>query len=257
MYAGTYSTHRQDGIIRIEAHVRFRFAAAFVLVVSCATGEEVITVDLGPDGWFPYWTDSWVESGGVVGPCSQCDDQNDCTRDLCTVGGGCLNENLPMGTDCNDQDACTAFDKCDGAGLCKGEDGADVVHRYRHDGTGAYYYSRSAVSGPLGYGYEKQLFKILRPTTPQTVALYRMLSVKFAEFMLTQNPSEGVDCCGYQDNGVLGHVYPKQQPGTVPLHRLVKSGATLRHISTLDSQEGASDGFKYEYIQGYVCPLTE
>lgn len=48
-----------------------------------------------------------------------CNDDNPCTKDVCSGSEGCLNEVLEEG-DCSDGDACTVADHC-AAGVCTGE----------------------------------------------------------------------------------------------------------------------------------------
>ncbi len=60
-------------------------------------------------------------SGGVACPCTDnaiCDDGNPCTLDTCSVDQGCSNLAAPS-TPCDDADACTANDHCQG-GVCDG-----------------------------------------------------------------------------------------------------------------------------------------
>src|SRR5690606_33383860 len=53
-------------------------------------------------------------------------DANPCTADVC-VSGACAHPAEPAGTPCGDptQDACTAPDACDGAGVCLAHHSAD------------------------------------------------------------------------------------------------------------------------------------
>jgi len=51
-----------------------------------------------------------------------CDDENPCTEDSCDPGGGCVFDPAPLAlAACDDGDACTLNDACDGAGACLGE----------------------------------------------------------------------------------------------------------------------------------------
>lgn len=45
---------------------------------------------------------------------------NPCTQNVCDVEEGCLEQNLPADTPCNDNDPCTMNDVCNNAGLCGG-----------------------------------------------------------------------------------------------------------------------------------------
>jgi hypothetical protein len=56
-------------------------------------------------------------------PCTQaveCNDDNECTEDVCDAGGFCENTALPAATACGDAtvNECTAADTCNGAGVC-------------------------------------------------------------------------------------------------------------------------------------------
>lgn len=231
-----------------------RWSTALALVwaalTACASGEQVVPPDgaiTSGDHGNPYTHDQ--DSGARE--CAQCDDGKPCTRDLCLPGGGCTYQNRDQGAPCDDGSACTTGDACDGAGRCTGTDATDWVYRYKHWGKNTYYYSRSKTGFPKGYGFEKKLFRILRPGLNKTAPLYRLYSTKTFEFMLSLNSAEASDF-GYTNNGLIGYVFPKQQPGTVPLHRLVLKNEG-RHLSSLDPSEGTAAGFSYEYVQGYVC----
>lgn len=66
-------------------------------------------------------SDACVE--GVCVDCEhnhQCDDENDCTADRCE-NNVCTHIAKPQGGVCDDGDACTAKDRCQASGLCKGE----------------------------------------------------------------------------------------------------------------------------------------
>ncbi len=58
--------------------------------------------------------------GGACGAGTplDCDDQNDCTVDVCEVAAGCMHASSSQGTPCDDGDACTTPDTCDGNGAC-------------------------------------------------------------------------------------------------------------------------------------------
>ncbi|HEX4823484.1 MAG TPA: hypothetical protein VFV19_04195 [Candidatus Polarisedimenticolaceae bacterium] len=53
--------------------------------------------------------------GGVQ---ASCDDGNPCTDDSCDPATGCVHIATAEGTECNDGNACTTLDACDGAGHC-------------------------------------------------------------------------------------------------------------------------------------------
>jgi MYXO-CTERM domain-containing protein len=57
------------------------------------------------------------------GAALDCDDQNLCTADACDAATGCTHDNEPQGTACDDNDACTMPDVCDGQGQCTPGDG--------------------------------------------------------------------------------------------------------------------------------------
>ncbi len=66
----------------------------------------------------------------VSGTCTpamglSCDDDNSCTANDCDVASGCLNTPLATATPCNDGDACTVMDACDGSGKCVGATALD------------------------------------------------------------------------------------------------------------------------------------
>jgi len=59
--------------------------------------------------------------GGVCnGTAVSCDDGNPCTADSCAADAGCRNRTLDAGVACNDQNACSSGDVCDGQGRCAG-----------------------------------------------------------------------------------------------------------------------------------------
>ncbi len=60
---------------------------------------------------------SGVIDDGTAG--SECDDFNQCTSNGCD-NGACFFTDLPQGVGCNDSDACTTSDVCDGSGGCAG-----------------------------------------------------------------------------------------------------------------------------------------
>jgi hypothetical protein len=74
--------------------------------------EECNGIDDDCDGQ----TDEPLDDGGV--PISLCDDDNPCTKDVCTGLDGCDNPPLD-GTECQDGDLCTTADHCE-AGACVG-----------------------------------------------------------------------------------------------------------------------------------------
>lgn len=51
-----------------------------------------------------------------------CDDANPCTLDSCDAATGCVPTPLPVGTACDDGNACTAGDACDASARCAGTD---------------------------------------------------------------------------------------------------------------------------------------
>src|SRR5262245_7181297 len=66
----------------------------------------------------------------VTGTCRHdpldCDDHNACTTDTCVpyggiIPGGCRHPFRASGSACDDGDACTSTDVCDGAGACAGQ----------------------------------------------------------------------------------------------------------------------------------------
>ena len=235
-----------------------RWLAVLLTLPACAAGQEVVGVDASTTDLYAHFPDSRPkDSNEISKPCPQCDDSNPCTSDVCLPDGSCQNEPEPQGTPCDDGSACTAGDRCDGQGQCTSNpsESTDVIYRYFNGSSGAYYYSRSQTGGPSGYALEGPAFRIRRQGDPQTVPLYRLGSTTAGEFMLSVDPNEASACCGYQQNGVLGGIFPKQQPGSVELHRLVKKVPQLRHLSTLDSKEGTGAGFTYQFVQGHVCPL--
>jgi hypothetical protein len=219
-------------------------------------GRDGSLVDLYPHFQDYYPFSSEPDTSLISQPCVQCDDSNPCTKDTCLADGGCENEPEPQGTPCDDKNACTVNERCNATGQCASNpsESTDAVYRYFNGSTGAYYYSRSDKGGPSGYTLERVVFRIRRQGEPHTVPLYRLGSASAAEFMLSVNPTEASACCGYQQNGVIGGIFPKKQPGAVELHRLVKKVPKLRHVSTLDPQEATTDGYTYQFMQGYVCP---
>ncbi len=59
----------------------------------------------------------------MAGVCSagtplDCDDQNECTVDVCEAGAGCAHTGSSQGSPCDDGDPCTQPDACDGNGMC-------------------------------------------------------------------------------------------------------------------------------------------
>jgi hypothetical protein len=50
------------------------------------------------------------------------DDGDPCTDDECQPDGSVTHDPSPAGTTCDDDNGCTAFDECDGAGACGGTD---------------------------------------------------------------------------------------------------------------------------------------
>jgi len=65
-------------------------------------------------------------TGCVPGTPLDCGDGNGCTADQCDPSGGCSNPVVPDGGACDDEDLCTAVDRCVG-GLCQGENHAFVA----------------------------------------------------------------------------------------------------------------------------------
>ena len=57
------------------------------------------------------------------GTALDCDDANACTADTCDSAAGCQSTNEPAGAACDDGDACTAPDACDGQGQCLSGEG--------------------------------------------------------------------------------------------------------------------------------------
>lgn len=58
--------------------------------------------------------------GGVcTGTPVNCDDNNQCTNDTCDPVNGCMHQNVPNGTLCNDNKTCTSPDTCQN-GVCQG-----------------------------------------------------------------------------------------------------------------------------------------
>lgn len=72
---------------------------------------------------------------------------------------------------------------------------------------------------------------------------------------------------GSINGGVLGYVYTRQIPGTIPLYRKYRQyrytiwgGTTLwhtDHITTTNINEGSSDGWVYERVLGYILSTPE
>jgi hypothetical protein len=90
------------------------------------------------------------EDACVGGAPPDCDDNNVCTADSCDAATGCVNDGTGITVSCNDDDACTENDVCQGdaAGTCAGgavdcndsnictADSCDAVIGCINDGTG-------------------------------------------------------------------------------------------------------------------------
>ena len=72
------------------------------------------------DGDACTMADACDGAGACAGSAVSCDDMNRCTADSCDALGGCANDPVAAGTSCDDGDACTLDDACDGAGMCGG-----------------------------------------------------------------------------------------------------------------------------------------
>ena len=71
----------------------------------------------------PEVTDDASRGPGLCQTDADCDDGNPCTDDICSpLNGQCSNPCSPAGQVCDDGNACTAFDACDGACACVGTD---------------------------------------------------------------------------------------------------------------------------------------
>ncbi len=69
----------------------------------------------------PCTTGDVCEQGLCVGePNLNCNDRNACTRDRCFADAGCSYEPMESGVSCDDDNFCTEYDVCDGAGTCGG-----------------------------------------------------------------------------------------------------------------------------------------
>ena len=66
-----------------------------------------------------------------------CDDGNGCTEDSCDHVLGCLHNESPDTTSCNDNKSCTVGDHCDGAGTCVGTVSCDDSNLCTADGCNA------------------------------------------------------------------------------------------------------------------------
>ena len=64
--------------------------------------------------------DDVCRSGECLGTTVECDDSNPCTTEYCDMEQGCLYENLPDDSSCDDGNACTVADACL-SGECYGE----------------------------------------------------------------------------------------------------------------------------------------
>jgi len=63
--------------------------------------------------------DDQCHAGVCEGKALDCDDQNPCTQDSCDPAKGCVHQDLPDGTDCDDGSACTPSSACQ-KGRCVG-----------------------------------------------------------------------------------------------------------------------------------------
>jgi len=83
---------------------------------------------------------------------------------------------------------------------------------------------------------------------PGTVPFYRCYrSSAGRHFLTTSGNCEGAGI----NEGAVGYIYTYQAPGTVPFYRRY-SGSSNDHLYSLDYNEGASVGYGYEGIAGYV-----
>jgi hypothetical protein len=92
-----------------------------------------------------------------------------------------------------------------------------------------------------------------------TVPLYRTYSPSATDhFYTTSRPERdnAVHRLGYKDEGITGYVYPRLTPGTQPLYRAYKGGASRDHFYTTNKAEMDNAvrhlGYAAEGITGYV-----
>ena len=92
--------------------------------VGCQTAnvEDGTGCDDGEECWVGDTCQSAVCESGVE--LNLCDDDNDCTADSCKPKIGCQNDAVDDGLGCDDKDACTPTDSCQG-GVCLGQGDVD------------------------------------------------------------------------------------------------------------------------------------
>jgi hypothetical protein len=81
-----------------------------------------------------------------------CDDGEDCTDDACDSASGCTHEPAPAGSACDDSEACTSGDVCDGLGACKGTPGICTVDAGPSQDAGIHLGDAGQIVGSAGGG---------------------------------------------------------------------------------------------------------
>ncbi len=97
-----------------------------------------------------------------------------------------------------------------------------------------------------GYAIEGTWYAASSPIAG-TTALYRCVLGGSRHFATTSSTCENAGT----SEGILGYVFTYQAPGTIPLYRRYSSSAN-DHLYSLSYDEGASLGYAYEGIAGYV-----
>lgn len=87
---------------------------------TCVQGACLFVPNTAPcDDQDPCTKDDSCTAGTCTGTLYTCENGGACQQSSCDGQGGCTTEN-PSGTPCDDADACTEGDTCDGAGNCVG-----------------------------------------------------------------------------------------------------------------------------------------
>lgn len=123
-----------------------------------------------------------------------------------------------------------------------------MIPIYRFYGYQKHFMTPSYAEGAsTGYVFETTGFHLFPAADSGLKALYRCNNAIYNDhFVSTQS-----NCEGFTQEGIYGYASISEYPGSYPLYRFYR-GTTRDHLITINYSEGASGGYLYEGILGYV-----
>lgn len=172
-----------------------------------------------------------------------------------TAGNSSSASSSSSGTDGNS--AQTAASTANTAASTSSSGEKRPIYRALNSTTGAHVYVTNRADFPAGISQEGIAGYLMKTPTANTTKLYALTAAN-GDYFYTANEQERANAIhklGFTDHGVAGYISTTQQPGTVPMYRMLNN-TNQQHFYTTDAAEHSSvlakGGFTDEGVVGYV-----